>query len=301
MELSLDLEDNLENEEIELENPNLLFLPKSGRFLGLDISESSTGICIYSDGTKFTTNFSLNLPEKSVFEEVLLRRCLKSNLSRYISGKVFDVIVIEDVFQGINAETTRKLYALNTAIDEMILDGEVECKKFLRVSNQTWKSWLFTVDDIGFTKGMNDKLKIETCLSMLGIREDGEGYQDRLDATGMLIGYFLCKDRIDDWEKIRNRRRVVMEDVEIVYDAETSGVFNAMVDAGVEEYLEATERKWSKTKILDHLTENPQYGFISSDLVLLGRLAYDYNLPIIDDGGYLGFWVKRNKLKKYFE
>lgn len=301
MELTLDLEDNLENKEIELENPNLAFLPKSGQFLGLDISESSTGICIYSNGTKFTANFSLNLPEKSVFEEVLLRRCLKANLSRYISGKVFDVIIIEDVYQGINAETTRKLYALNTAIDEMILDGEVECKKFLRVSNQTWKSWLFTVDDIGFTKGMNDKLKIETCLSMLGIREEGEGYQDRLDATGMLIGYFLCKDKIEEWEKIRNRRRVAMEDVELVYDAETTGVFNAMSDAGVEEYLEASERKWSRAKILDHLTENPQYGFISSDLVILGRLAADYNLPIIDGGGYLGFWVKRTKLKKYFE
>lgn len=301
MELSLDLNDDLEMEEEAVSEPKLSFIPESGQFLGLDISESSTGICIYSEGTKFTYNFSVNLPEKSVFEEVLLRRCLKSNLSRYISGKTFDVIIIEDVYQGVNAETTRKLYALNTAIDEMILDGEVGCKKFLRVSNQTWKSWLFTVDTGGVLKGLNDKLRIESCLSMLGITEIGAGFQDRLDATGMLVGYFLCKDKVEEWEKVRNRKRVVMEDVQLVYDAEPSGVFNAMSGAGIEGYLEASEKRWTKTKILDHLTENPQYGFISSELVILGKIAYDYDLPSIDGGGYLGFWVKRNKLKKYYE
>lgn len=301
MELSLDLNDDLEMEEEVVSEPKLSFIPESGQFLGLDISESSTGICIYSESTKFTYNFSVNLPEKSVFEEVLLRRCLKSNLSHYISGKTFDVIIIEDVYQGVNAETTRKLYALNTAIDEMILDGEVGCKKFLRVSNQTWKSWLFTVDTGGVLKGLNDKLRIESCLSMLGITEIGAGFQDRLDATGMLVGYFLCKDKVEEWEKVRNRKRVVMEDVQLVYDAEPSGVFNAMSGAGIEGYLEASEKRWTKTKILDHLTENPQYGFISSELVILGKIAYDYDLPSIDGGGYLGFWVKRNKLKKYYE
>lgn len=301
MELSLDLEDNLDCEEITEESALLSFIPESGEYLGLDISELSTGICIYSNGKRFTTNFSVNLAENSVFHEVLLRRSLKSHLRELISGKVFEVIIIEDAYQGPNPDTTRKLYALNTAIDEMILDKEVECKKFLRVPNRVWKSWLAVADTDNITKGMNDKLKIETILSMLGIREKGAGFQDRLDSTGMLIGYFLCKDKVDDWEKTRNKRRVVMEDIELVYDAETSGVFNAMADAGVKEYVEVTEKRWSRAKVIEHLTETPQYGFISSDLVLLGRLAYDYNLPIIDGGGYFGFWVKRSKLKKYFE
>lgn len=301
MELSVDLDDNLECEDTSSENDLLWFIPKSGNYLGLDISELSTGVCIYSNGDKSTYNFSVNLGENSVFGEVLLRRSLKSHLRELISGKTFEVIIIEDAYQGPNPDTTRKLYALNTAIDEMILDNEVECKKFLRVPNRVWKSWLATADTENITKGMNDKLKIETILGMLGITEIGAGFQDRLDSTGMLIGYFLCKDKIEEWEKLRNKKRVSMEDVELVYDAEPSGVFNAMSDAGIEEFLEVTEKRWSKTKVLNHLTENPQYGYISSDLVLLGRLAYDYNLPIIDDGGYFGFWVKRSKLKKYFE
>ena len=301
LELYEDLEGNsLDNlEETSTENAFNSFIPNSGLFLGLDISESSTGICIYSNGVRATANFSLNLPEKSVFEEVLLRRCLKSNLSVYISGKTFDAIIIEDVYQGINAETTRKLYALNTAIDEMILDGEVGCKKFLRVSNQTWKSWLSVVDEGGATKGMNDKLRVESCLAMLGITEYGAGYQDRLDATGMVVGYFLCRDRIDEWEKVRSRKRVSLSDVAFVYDSETSGVFREMVNDGVEECTNADERKWTKAKILNHLIEDPTLGYVTSDPVILGGLAYELGLPSISEGGYFGFWVRRSRLRKY--
>lgn len=298
----LDFEDEVvvqENKVVVEALSESTVVPKNGQFLGLDISETSTGICIYTNGDKFTTNFSLNLAENSPYQEVLLRRDLKSKLSMFIEGKKFDVIIIEDVFQGVNPTTTRLLYALNTAIDEMILDGQVGCEKFLRVSNQTWKSWLYKVDTMGMTRGLNDKLKIETCLSMLNVSEVGKGFQDRLDATGMVLGYFICKDDVDKESKRASKRRVVFDDVEVVFEAEKDDVLFQMGNAGVEEYEEASIKRWSKSKMLDLLTDNPQYAYMSSEYSVLGKLGDELDLPMIDGGGILGFWVKRKRLKKY--
>lgn len=299
MELNLDLDYYSDNDDVKDLECNSQKFSDSGSYLGLDISESSTGVCTYINGVRSTYNFSLNLAEKSVHSEVLLRRCLKENLRNIISGKHFDVIIIEDVFQGINALTTRILYALNTAIDEMILDGEVECEKFFRVSNQTWKSWLYTVDTDGFTKGMNDKLRIETCLSMLGIKEYGEGYQDRLDATGMIVGYLLNPEEAERKLNLSTKKKVLLSDVVFSYCAEDYDVFESMREYGVSKYKSVSEKRWSKSKIIEYLTEDPELAYITEDYVVLGNLAGSLDLPIIEDGGILGFWVKPNKINKY--
>lgn len=290
----LDIESNFDENEIEKSE-----FTNSGSYLGLDISESSTGVCTYINGIRSTYNFSLNLAEKSVHSEVLLRRCLKDNLRGIISRKYFDVIIIEDVFQGVNPLTTRILYALNTAIDEMILDGEVKCGKFFRVSNQTWKSWLYVIDKDGFTKGLNDKLRIETCLSMLGIQESGEGYQDRLDATGMVVGYLLNPEEAEKRLTLSTKKKVSLDDVEFAYCAEDYDVFDSMRDSGILKYKSVSEKRWSKAKIVEYLTEDPEIAYITDDYVLLGNLASSLDLPIIEGGGVLGFWVKPNKLSKY--
>lgn len=272
-----------------------------GVYLGLDISELSTGVCLYRNGSKNTYNFTSETSSKEQHYEVLLRRELKRNLRSIIFGLHFDVIIIEDVFQGVNPSTTRVLHALNTAIDEMVLDGEVSCEKFLRVSNKRWKSWLFKVDKDNVTKGYNDKLRIETCLGMLGVSESGVGYQDRLDATGMILGYLMCKEEADKKELQKTRKRVAIEDIEVCYDFERSDVFTKMYNDGVESYENVNIKNVSKTKILDLLTENPEKGFISLDYVLLGRVAEVFDLPVISGGGVLGFWVKRKKLYKYIK
>lgn len=275
-------------------------VPNEGKYLGLDISETSTGVCIFRNGVKMTYSFPVSIEDEcSVHGEVLLRRKLKSKLKELIGGETFEIILIEDVFQGINPIGTRKLYALNTAIDEMILDNEVGCVKFIRVNNQMWKSWLFTADTKNLTKGMNDKLRIEQCLSMLGIEESGKGYQDRLDATGMVVGYFLCKDKADKIVNMKAKKRVSMEDVVVVYEFEREDVFSRMSNDGIQKYRDISENRWSKTKILDALTEDPSVGYLTEDYVILGRLSDDLGLPLIDGGGILGFWIKPNKLKKY--
>lgn len=292
---------SFDDEESDVCESEKLKISENGSYLGLDISELSTGVCIYRNGMRKTYNFSVNHADNSCFGEVLLRRCLKENLRELILGSSFDVVIIEDVFQGINPLTTRKLYALNTAIDEMILDGEITCSKFFRVSNQTWKSWLFKLDTDGCLKGMNDKLKIETCLGMLGIHEGGRGFQDRLDATGMLVGYLLNPEEAEKSINRKNKKKVSISDVVVSYGSEKYDVFEDMTNYEVNKYKEVSEKRWSKAKILDYLTDNPEIAYITEDYVLLGNLASEFDLPFVSDGGILGFWIKPNKVSKYLD
>lgn len=274
-------------------------VPKNQSFLGLDISEHSTGICIYREGIRKTYNSVLNFSENSPFKEVLLRRELKSDLSDLVGGEKFDVIIIEDAFQGMNPSTTRTLYAINTAIDELILDEVVECKEFLRVQNSVWKSWLAKLDTEGLYKGLKDKIKVEKLLESIGITESGEGFQDRLDATGMVVGYLLCKDEVREKEEKKKKKRVEFSDIDICY-VETGEELSYAIEDGIEDriYLKPNER-YSKKRILDYLTDHPEAVFISSEPIKLGRIASELNLPYIEGGGYLAFWVKTKKLNKY--
>lgn len=298
------LEENIEKENTE-ELPMLAFenptennlIPKVGLFLGLDISDTSTGVCLYENGEKTSANISLETPENVEFREVRLRRELKQDLSTLIAGKSFDLIIIEDAFQGVNPTTTRLLYALNTAIDELILDSVCNCKKFLRVSNKTWKSWLYTIDFEGKFKGLKDKLRIQKCLELLGVYDEGEGYQDRLDSCGMLLGYFLCKDRV---KEKKTNKRVSFEDIDFDYQEDIDlAIYRLKSEVGSVSVHYVDEPSWSKKKMSDYLTENPNFVMVTKEIIRLGFLADKLELPYLDNGGYFAFWVKPKKLKKY--
>lgn len=167
-------------------------LPKTGLHLGLDISKTSTGVSLVEDGVIRSWNISLQGGEDIKFAEILLRRELKQLFLDEFKGLSFETIVLEDVYDGNNPETTRLLYSLNTVIDEMILDGDIECEDFVRANNKSWKSWLWSIEpQIG--KGYNEKVRTEEVLKYLGIEDFGKGYQDRLDSLGMLVGYFFKK------------------------------------------------------------------------------------------------------------
>lgn len=295
MEISLDFNENSTNSSSNK-------LEYIGNYLGLDISENSTGVCILENGVRDCCNIILEDLGNKEHREVLLRRALCKDLKELLEGKQFDAIIIEDVFQGTNPLTTRLLYALNTAIDELIVDGIVKCEKFMRVSNQTWKKWLFTVDKDNITKGLGDKLKIEMCLSMLGIREIGPGYQDRLDATGMVVGYLLNKDKIDDGYEFGSKKHISPNDICVFYEAIMSDLLDDFRNEGIDSFTEVEGKRWSKNKILSTLELNPYIGYVTSEEVNVGgKLSAVYNLPIIMEGGYLGFCVKRSKLSKYIQ
>ena len=277
-------------------------IPKTGYFLGLDISQNSSGICLYANGVRNTYNSKVDYDKNDVFAEARMRKQLKEDLLEVINGNELELIVIEDVFEGANAEVVRKLYALNTAIDDLILDGLVVCKDFVRVQNGVWKSWLSVVDSNKDLKGFNDKEKIQGYLKILGIEESGDGFQDRLDATGMVLGYFLNKAN-GGTVVVEKKKRVNFKDVSVVYEEDIDLVIMGMAYGNEENvnvrYFEG--KKISKKLMTDYLTENPDMLFISKDKVNIGLLAKELGLPIYENGGYVGFWVDGNKKKKYLK
>lgn len=277
-------------------------IPKTGYFLGLDISQNSSGICLYANGVRNTYNSKVDYDKNGVFAEARMRKQLKQDLLEVINGNELELIVIEDVFEGANAEVVRKLYALNTAIDDLILDGLVVCKDFVRVQNGVWKSWLSVVDSNKDLKGFNDKEKIQGYLKILGIEESGDGFQDRLDATGMVVGYFLNKAN-GGTVVVEKKKRVNFKDVSVVYEEDIDLVIMDMAYGNEENvnvrYFEG--KKISKKLMTDYLTESPDMLFISKDKVNIGLLAEELGLPIYENGGYVGFWVDGNKKKKYLK
>ena len=301
-----DLEVEGECLEISSENANILsessLVPKVGSYLGLDISDLSSGITIYRDSKKTSANIELEeVGKDDCHYEVKMRRLLKTYLRELFLGESFELILIEDAYQGVNPETTRLLYALNTAIDELILDGEVFVKKFKRTSNKVWKSWLYKVDKNNDFKGMKDKPRIVACLRLLGVYEEGEGFQDRLDSCGMLLGYFLNESDILKKEVEDKKKKVAFTDIEFDYQEDED-----LVVIGAGYGVKAIERRyvelngsWSKQKMIDILSEDPSTVVISKGLVKLGNLGAVLGLPIIRDGGYFAFWVAEKKLKKY--
>lgn len=277
-------------------------IPKTGYFLGLDISQNSSGICLYANGVRNTYNSKVDYDKNDVFAEARMRKQLKEDLLEVINGNELELIVIEDVFEGANAEVVRKLYALNTAIDDLILDGLVVCKDFVRVQNGVWKSWLSVVDSNKDLKGFNDKEKIQGYLKILGIEESGDGFQDRLDATGMVIGYFLNKVN-GETAVVEKKKRVKFKDVSVVYEEDIDLVIMGMAYGNEENvnvrYFEG--KRISKKLMTDYLTEDPDKLFISKDKVNIGLLAEELGLPIYESGGYVGFWIDSNKKKKYIK
>lgn len=303
---TLDLDDIelVDTDRVEVKYEELSegsIVPKKGNYLGLDISQNSTGICLYSDGEKYVYNSSVVYDKNNPHAESLIRKQLKDDLLEVIDDRELDLIVIEDVFEGINPETVRKLYALNTAIDDLIIEDKVICKEFVRVQNVTWKSWLSVVDTEGKYKGFNDKEKIKGYLGILGITEEGEGYQDRLDATGMLIGYFLQgKTSYDSNEKKKRTVKVSFNDIVFDFEPDTDLIVMAAAYSAEEaNVIFIKDTKITKKKILEYMSSNISAIFITSEPVRLGLLAESLNLNILEDGGYFGFWLTEKAQKKY--
>lgn len=275
-------------------------VPSVGFYLGLDISEASSGVCLYKNGEKILANIALETSENEDFYEVKLRRELKGYLLEFIEGVELDLALIEDAYQGINPITTRKLYALNTAIDELILDGLVKCKKFLRVANGTWKSWLFTIDTENMFCGLKDKVRIQKCLELLGVHEEGKGFQDRLDATGMLLGYFLEGYKSDGKKKCKS---FSIGDVCFSHKADIDFISEEVREERCEdevniELIDLGLRKLSRELILSYLQDDPKPVYVFDKEVVLGAFGSKLGICTDVDEGYLGFWLKRSKYKK---
>lgn len=301
LEYEIGSDDVIEKEYIKLSEDSVV--PKQGNYLGLDISVNSTGICLYRDGIKTTANVALNYQTGDPHAEVLLRRQLKTDLLELIKGLSFEAIVIEDVFEGVNPDTTRKLYALNTAIDELILDEQIECKHFIRVPNTLWKSWLSSVDANGVYKGFNDKQKIQGYLKLLGIDEGNDkGFQDRLDATGMLLGYLIGKDTNKGNLPKAKSIRVKFDDIMFAYELDTDLiVMQAAYESEEANVVFIRDKKITKKAIIDYISSDVGTVFITAEPIRLGLLAETLNIELLNTKGYFGFWLNDKMKAKYLK
>lgn len=208
--------------------------PDQGCVVGLDISVRSTGIAIVGsqpDIAKFrgkrdetgipkstfggaesgtpANALCLAVTNETLTAEAGIRRRLefKQYLKEALEGLPVAVVVVEDVFAGVNVTSYRELLNLNNVVDELILEGVIttatgEEPKLVRVQSRVWKKWIrrfvkYTPDSIvhEHAKYLNDKQVVRESLSAIGIPpetlEGGRGNQDRCDATGMAVGWLL--------------------------------------------------------------------------------------------------------------
>lgn len=285
-------------------------VPCNGTYLGLDISKNSTGVCIYNNGVKKLYNIDLAQEQKDILNEphmeVLLRRSLKTDLLSIIEGMFFDIIIIEDTYNGYNAKEVRLLQSLNTAIDELILDDFCKCNKFLRIQNGVWKKWLSVLDSDNIYKGVDDKIKVQQYLKIIGISDSGKGYQDRLDSTGLLLGYFLNEKEAEELIEFNSKKKVQFKDIEFYYEQDRDFIVfeedGLLEDNGYSERkdISITNKLLNKKEICKLLTLNPTTVFYSDKPIYLGKFGDIANIPdIFDDGGILCFKVKEGCLHKY--
>lgn len=272
-----------------------MIIPKTGRYLSLDVSKTSTGFTIVEDHKMAWANIELKTSMEAVHGEALLRREFRRELKRYIGGMAFDAIVVEDVFSGSQVQGVRSLYALNTVIDDMILDGDISCPddSFVRVQNGMWKKWLRTLDPEGMIRAHNDKQQIAKLLELVGIVAEGKGYQDRLDSMGMLAGYFLVKRGFAGTgagKEVKKTSSIKIGDVKAEYVANKSEMeaIVKMLEGPVEKF----HGKLNQKTVLQALHDRPKHAYYTPNLVSIGQLATKLGVKAYPFGGYLVFYLK---------
>ena len=224
----------------ELGVPRGIHAPGKGCVVGLDISVRSTGVAIVGsqpDIAKFSGRSAETGVPKSTFggaesgtpkgeenpanalrlavtnetlsAEAGIRRRLefKQYLKEALEGLPVAVVVVEDVFAGVNVTSYRELLNLNNVVDELILEGVIttaagEEPELVRVQSRVWKRWIrrFVKETPNsvvheHAKYLNDKRVVRESLNAIGVHpetlEGGKGNQDRCDAAGMALGWLL--------------------------------------------------------------------------------------------------------------
>lgn len=252
-------------------------------FLALDVSKTSTGVAVVYDDEVWVANITIDTPENSQFFEVLSRRELKEKLLKHLGSKRwFSCIFVEDVYNGINPETTRKLYALNTAIDELILDGKINCNRFIRKQSGWWKSWLWQLDVYGSFKYLNDKSRVSEILRVRGIEDYSEGAQDRLDALGMIIACVM--DRVLNVEE---KVKITLRDIECGRYVDLSDLVMRADNYGIKsnKIKEIKDETLDERRLCKYIEDNPDYFFWTSGCKL-GSLGDKLKIKYDRKGNY---------------
>lgn len=220
VEFGLDVSNNRVQ---EIEKPTVRSLLSAFESaISLDISKNSTGVCLWEGGDYRLFRIDIETPynSKDPLSEARMRKEFRGYLETLTGGRKFEVGVVENVFGGENFETTRILLSLNTVLDEMILDRVCSIERYFKRENSAWKKWFRLLTNVG--KGLNHKYEIQEIMRFLEfdfflenehLRPTDKldiGFQDKLDATGLLCALSL---ELNSNIKTTTRRKVRLSDL----------------------------------------------------------------------------------------
>ena len=273
--------------------------------IGLDIAKNHTGVCIWEQGVVTTYGFMLSEYAKEDYHaEYKMRVEFKEKLKEIIKGKVFEYCIVEDVYGGTNFDTTRKLLALNTVIDELIFESSCKVEHFVRWNATKWLSYLR-----GIYKGKGkSKSKIETqaVLEYLGFefyiknKDLGEGekeaifFEDICDATAMLcsVALQIQKEKMG----LEKKQRVTLKSVKMKYIESLDSICSCRdkrirEEVHIEVELNVRNIEKSILKEIENYPNSVLSAYLPVDK--LGVFGIKNKLPFYESGeGYLLFYKK---------
>lgn len=199
--------------------------------IGLDISKNHTGVAMWYDGKLETFGFAVDMTyeKNSYLAEARMRNEFKTKLRDLLSGRKWEVCIVEDVYGGTNFDTTRKLLALNCVVDELVLEEQLQIDYIYRFKEAEWLKDLRTIANVG--KRLNPKYETQRILEYLSFdfllehdkdrKADKERifFEDRCDATGQLLALAM-RLSINDREikessvRLRDLKMFFLEDAD---------------------------------------------------------------------------------------
>lgn len=275
---------------------------KSG--IGLDIAKNHTGICIWEGNKVKTYGFKLNEYDKSdYFAEYRMRADFKKRLREVVQGKHFEFCIVEDVYGGDNFDTTRKLLALNTVIDELIFEGVCTVDNFVRWSATQWMSYFRTIykqrgklKSKIETQGVLEYLNFDFYMKNKDLSEKEKKdifFEDICDATGMLCG-MIMKQNTD--LNLAKSISVKLSDIKMVYVENIEDTYSIR-DKRIQEegyvYVDLNTRAL-ESSIKNSVKANPDVVLCTYlPVVKLGAFGIKHKFEFFDSGeGYLLFYKK---------
>lgn len=278
---------------------------KSG--IGLDIAKNHTGVCLWRDGKVETLGFAVEMEYEagSYLSEAKMRMQFKNKIYEVLKGYDWEVCIIEDVYGGVNFDTTRKLLALNCVVDELMLEGKVSIGNLYRFKESEWIKDLRTIVKLG--SKLNPKFECQSILDYLGFelvrRNKTERdaykasifYEDRCDATGQLLALAMhlnSETRTVKSSSLRLSNIFIdfIEDFDDVYDLN-----DPVIDRfGITEVQNFNTRNMEQS-ILDAVGQGENTVlFATVNTGDLGTFGLKNGLQFYSQGyGYLIFYDKR--------
>lgn len=281
---------------------NIFSCIKSG--IGLDIAKNHTGICIWEDGQIKTYGFELKpYDSSSYFAEYKMRADFKNQLKEIVQGKHFEFCIVEDVYGGTNFDTTRKLLALNTVIDELIFERVCSVDNFVRWGATKWMSYFRMIykqrgklKSKIETQGILEYLKFDFYLKNKDLSDKDKKsifFEDICDATAMLCSMIIKQNLDLNLEKSISLK---FSDIKMVYIEDLEDTYSLRDKRIRDEGYVAVDlnTRAIKSSMLELVRSNPTTIMCAYlPVAKLGRFGIENNLEFFDSGeGYLLFYKK---------